>query len=83
MSPIKVLSTDYYDSLFHEDTKIVHHVYKPRMSSAQVKDLLSAGTDLMEKYKATKWLSDNRMLNNAFSDDVAQWVNDIWLPRTI
>mgnify|MGYP003531402513 CR=1 FL=1 len=83
MSTVTVVSNQYYDLLFHEDIKLVHHIYKPAMSSAQVKELLTAGTDLMEKYGATKWLSDNRQLVNTFSDDVAQWVNNVWLPRTI
>lgn len=83
MATITVMSNEYFDLLFHEDMKLVHHIYKPAMSSGQLKELLSAGTDLMEKYGATKWLSDNRQLANAFSDEVAQWVNDVWLPRTI
>lgn len=83
MSTATVLSNQYYDLLFHQDTKIVHHIYKPAMSSDQLIELLSAGTDLMEEYGATKWVSDNRLLVNTFSDDVAQWVNDVWLPRTV
>lgn len=83
MSATTILSNRYYDLLFHEDIGLIHHIYKPPMSSDQVAELLSAGTDLMEQYGATKWLSDNRQLVNAFSDEVAEWVNNVWLPRTI
>lgn len=83
MSTITVLSNQYFDLLFHQDLKLVHHIYKPAMGSEQIKELLSAGTELMEKHGATKWLSDNRALTTAFSDEAAQWVNNVWLPRTI
>jgi len=83
MATITALSNDYCDLLFHEEEKIVHHIYKPPMDSDHLAELLSAGTDLMEKYGAVKWLSDNRLLANAFSDEVATWVNNVWLPRTI
>jgi hypothetical protein len=83
MTTTTVLSNKYFDLLFHEDTKIIHHIYKPLMSSDQLKELLSAGTDLMEKYRSTKWISDNRQLVNTFSDEAAQWVNNVWLPRTV
>lgn len=83
MSTITVLSNQHFDLFFHEDKKIVHHVFKPAMGSAQLAEVLSAGTDLLEKYGATKWLSDNRDLAVAFSDEAAQWTNEVWLPRTV
>ncbi len=83
MQTITALSNDYFDLLFHEDTKIVHHIYKSPMDSEHLQEVLSGGTDLMEKYGATKWVSDNRQLVNAFSDEAAEWVNNVWLPRTI
>ena len=83
MTTIPVLSNDYFDLLFHENEKIVHHIYKPAMDSDHLEQVLSAGTDLLEKHQATKWLSDNRLLATAFSDEVAGWVNNVWLPRTI
>ncbi len=83
MTTITALSNDYFDLLFHEDEKIVHHIYKTPMDSDHLQELLSAGTDLMEEHGATKWLSDNRLLVNAFSNEAAEWVNNVWLPRTI
>src|SRR5271166_4845497 len=83
MSAITVLSNDYFDLLYHEESKIIHHIFKPPMGSDQIQEVLSAGTDLLEKNRATKWLSDNRQLAVAFSDEAAQWVNEVWLPRTV
>ncbi len=83
MSTTTVLSNEYFDLLFHENTKIIHHIYKPKMSGAQLKDVLNGGTKLMIEHQATKWLSDNRQLAVAFSEEDAQWVNNDWLPRTI
>ena len=83
MATITGLSNEYFDLLFHEETKIVHHIYKAPMSSGQLKELLNAATDMMENYGATKWLSDNRLLANTFGDEAALWVNNVWLPRTV
>lgn len=83
MSVITVRDTAHYQLLFHEDEKIVHHVYKPSMGSAQLKELLNAGTDLLRQYRAAKWLSDNRQLQTAFTEDDAAWVNNVWLPETV
>jgi len=83
MSVITVLSNEYFDLLFHDDAKIIHHMYKPPMDSAHLQAVLEGGTELMEKYKATKWLSDNRQLVQAFNEEAADWVNNVWLPRTI
>lgn len=78
-----IVSNEFYELSFHEDEKIVHHTYKPDMDSAHLQELLSAGTDLLTQHGATKWLSDNRDLQVAFTEEDAAWVNNTWLPETI
>jgi hypothetical protein len=58
-------------------------MFKPKMSGAHLEAVLNGGTKLMIDNKATKWLSDNRQLSVAFSEEDANWVNNDWLPRTI
>lgn len=54
MPATTVLSNEYFDLLYHEGSKIVHIVQKPAMNDEQIKVLLTAGTDLLEKHGANK-----------------------------
>lgn len=79
----KILSNDYFDLLFHETEKVVHHIYKPPMDDNHLKELLTRGTSLMRESGAKKWISDNRRLVNTFSPEYADWTMNVWLPDTI
>lgn len=78
-----VISNRYFDLFFYEREKIIHHVYKPPMSSAQLKDQLTTGTQLLRESGATKWISDNRQVVNTFDAETTDWVNNVWLPETV
>lgn len=78
-----ILSNEYFDLLFHEEDKVVHHIYKPAMDSEHLYELLTAGTELLRDNGAKKWISDNRELVNTFNQKEADWVNEVWLPETI
>ena len=78
-----VLSNECFDLLFHDDSKIVHHIQKPAINGEQLRVLLSAGTDLLTQNKGTKWLSDDRGASVAFSEEDTNWINNVWLPATV
>lgn len=82
MSTITLIDNQYVTLWFHEDTGIVHHVYRIGIGGDYLKEALTRGTDYLIERKAFKWLSDNRAIEGV-TDEEAQWIDTVWLPRTI
>ena len=61
---------------------LVRHKYKQFLPHEVLKEALNTGTDLLIKYGATKWLSDNSSGMETTEEDAA-WINTVWLPRTV
>ncbi len=80
MAPITILDDDYVSLWYHPETKIVHHKMKQFLIPGVFQKLLTAGAELMEKHKATKWLSDDHDNAVAVPADLA-WAEDVWHPR--
>lgn len=66
------------------DKSLIYHTIHQPMSHqlAIFKEALSAGTDALEKYKARKWLSDDRK-NDKLTQEGNDWAFNEWQPRTI
>lgn len=82
MTQTTLIDNEFVSLYYHEDTKIVHHVYKHGIHGDYLKDALMAGTDHLSEQGAVKWLSDNRAIDGV-TDEESAWINDVWLPRTI
>ncbi len=82
MSKITVLSNECVDLFYHEDTKIIHHIYKTPIGGDCLKEELNTGIDLLRKHGASKWLSDNRAIDSHTPEET-DWINNDWLPRAI
>jgi len=74
---------NHYASLaYYTDTKIVHHCFHKALDSHHLRVVLNTGIDFLQKYQATKWLSDNREID-PHSDEDTLWINTDWLPRAL
>jgi hypothetical protein len=82
MSTITIIDNEHVKLYYHQDTKIIHHIYTPTVAGDFLKEELNAGVDLLKKYGAIKWLSDNRELEEHNRED-SDWINNDWLPRAI
>lgn len=82
MSTITIIDNQYVILYYHEETKIIHHIYHPGVHGDYLKEELTTGTDWLIQKGAKKWLSDNTAIEGV-SDDEAAWINTEWLPRTI
>jgi hypothetical protein len=80
MPPITVLDDAYVSLWYHPDTKIIHHRMKQFLAPGVFQKLLTAGAELMEEHKATKWLSDDRDNAVAVPEDLV-WAEQVWHPR--
>lgn len=82
MSTITLIDNQYVTLWFHEDTGIVHHVYRRGIGGDYLKQALMRGADYLVERKAFKWLSDNRDIDGV-TDEEAQWIDTVWLPRAM
>ncbi len=82
MTPITVLDNDYCTMWYYPDTKIVHDKVKKFIYGENFYKMLLAGTDLIVKNHATKWLSDDRGIPVLRKEDT-DWSAANWLPQTV
>ena len=82
MSVISILDNQYARLVYYTQDKIVHHTFHKPLDSTHFRLVLNAGVDLLGKYGATKWLSDNRAID-PHSDEDNAWANTEWVPRAI
>ena len=83
MSTITVFDNEQAALWLHPESGIVHHKSKTRdISSADFRNVLNQGCDLMKKNGATKWLGDDRA-HSALSPEDAAWAADDWRPRVM
>jgi hypothetical protein len=60
MPPVKIMDTENATMWCYPEKKMVHHQYHKFMAGQKFQDFIMKGTEAMRKYKATKWLSDDR-----------------------
>ncbi|MEP7284459.1 MAG: hypothetical protein ABI947_01665 [Chloroflexota bacterium] len=82
MPKLMVVNNDYATLVYYPETQIVHHTFHKPMVSEEFRAVLNAGIDLLEKHKATKWLSDDRG-NGALSEADTEWSMTNWFPRAV
>ncbi|HEX2621000.1 MAG TPA: hypothetical protein VHL11_12655 [Phototrophicaceae bacterium] len=78
-----VLSNEYFDLFYHEEDKIIHHVFKEKLDSENFPKVLLAGTEVLKTNGAIKWLSDNRRHTIELTDEDNAWANNVWFPQTM
>jgi hypothetical protein len=82
MPIITIIENEYMGLWFHKELKIVHHKMKQKLPKGAFEELLSAGADYLERYKASKWLSDDSE-HGMLTPDENEWADRIWAPRVI
>ena len=81
MPPVTVLQTPSFSLYYHQDARIVHHEIRLFVTGQEFRDLLEAGSDLLRKNMARKWLSDDRGQWVLAKDDM-DWSEAHWAPQT-
>ncbi len=82
MPPITIFSNEYITVQYLPDKRIIYHTVHKPIPDQPLKDALNAGTEALIKYKACKWLSDDRK-NGPLSKEVVEWSAKNWQPPTI
>jgi len=65
--------------MYYPDKKIIHHEMHKYTHGQIFRDALMAGLEAMKKYRAQKWLSDDRN-NPALDTADTDWNMAHWLP---
>jgi hypothetical protein len=78
---ITVLESEKITVWCYPTDRIIHHQMHAVCYGEPFRNALSAGVDALIKYKATKWLSDDRA-NSALSPEDEEWATKTWFPRT-
>lgn len=82
MQPTIVLENKTATLVYHPEQRIVHHTFHQFVFGEAFRAILTTGAELMEKHRATKWLSDDRG-NSALSEADADWAVKTWQPRVM
>jgi hypothetical protein len=66
--------------VYHPDAGIIHHEFRMLMRGDAFREVLNRGLEALERYRATKWLSDDRR-NSSLTADDSTWAETVWFPR--
>lgn len=66
---------------YHPDVKVVHHQFHKAIRGEAFRSALLAGTAVLLKHGAKKWLSDDRFVFILTQED-QEWAQREWFPRT-
>jgi hypothetical protein len=81
MEKIDVFQNENAKMVYYPELKIVHNTFHGKPTGKQFREALDAGVEVMKKYGATKWLSDDRQNQAQFSDEDNVWADSVWFPR--
>lgn len=77
-----ILDDEFVSLWYHPETRIVHHRIHKYLLPGVFRKLLTAGAELLEAHRATKYLSDDR--SNVVVDPAdVKWADENWYPRAI
>jgi len=82
MDPQTIVSNEFITVWYHPDSKVIHHKIHKSIIGQAFRDALTAGTEAMARYGATKWLSDDR-LNTVVKKDDEEWGKAVWFGATL
>lgn len=63
------------------EKKIILFTQFGRNEGQSLREGLNKGLDYLVQNKATKWLSDNRLLQSMRGSEDSNWLEEDWLPR--
>ncbi len=77
-----ILQNEHITLWYYPDLAIVHHQMVQAPSSQEFRELLDKGASTLERYRAVKWMSDDRG-NTLLRPDDEAWAQKEWLPRVL
>jgi hypothetical protein len=83
MNRIAILENEGMSLWYYPDTKIVHHQFHIPVSGKRFRETLMAGTEVLKKNNARKWLSDDRAYTEPLPPEDMEWGFQEWGPKNV
>lgn len=80
MTKIEIFKNDQMTVYYYHENKIIYHVCHKQLLGQPFRDALLAAAEAFIKYKAVKWLSDDRK-NPMLTTDDQKWSSEVWQPK--
>ena len=80
MNKILVVDNSLISVWAYPEKALIHHQMKTYCHGDEFRAGLTRGVEAMERYRATKWLSDDRF-HGALPPDDEAWSVGTWFPR--
>ncbi len=77
-----ILENEHVGLWYYPELKIVHHQMFLPPTSEEFRELLNTGAKTLERFRAIKWLSDDRG-NTLLKPHDEEWAEVEWLPRVL
>ena len=82
MSTLTLFEHEQITVWYHLEKRIIHHQMHQYTYGQAFRDALMAGCEAMKKYRANKWLSDDRN-NPVLAQEDRKWATDVWQPQVL
>jgi hypothetical protein len=77
-----IVQNEHITLWYYPELKIIHHQMMEPPTSQEFRELLQKGAETLERFRATKWMSDDRG-NTLLKPDDEAWAQKEWLPRVL
>jgi hypothetical protein len=80
--PEVIHDSEWITVWYHPDVKVVHHRFHKATRGEAFRAALRTGTAVLLKQRASKWLSDDRLVFILPQED-QDWAKTQWFPQTL
>ncbi len=82
VSRLITIENEFATLWYYPEKRIIHHQFHKFAYGEDFRNILTTGAELLEKYRCTKWLSDDRNIGILHPEDRA-WGDEHWTPRVV
>jgi hypothetical protein len=82
MAAVVILDNEDATLWYHAGGKTIHHYVKRFIHGEPLRTVLEQGAVAMAKYRAIRWLSDDRN-NGALTPEDEKWGREVWFPTAL
>lgn len=79
---LTLIDNEYAALVVYPEKGIVHHTFHKSITGQDFQDVFLKGAEAFEKYKCTKWLSDDRNSAALKHSDIT-WAQEYWEPKIL
>ena len=82
MSEVIILDNKNVTMKYYPESKILHSEMHEFFFGPEFRNVMNTGVEVLKKYSANKWLSDDRKVS-AWAKEDLEWGDKDWFPRVV